>query len=349
MAGKRDTPLEALQLDHDPIPALLASNDPALQYFVRRDLLEEQTGPIHEIWQLPAVQKILKKQQLDGSWKSPGKNQLKYPAINYSLIETWKQFRFLIDQYEMDNTDPSVEKAGEYIFSCQTDEGDIRGILGNQYAAYYTGALMALLIKAGYENDPRIEKGFQWLLSVRQDDGGWLANALMTLNLSWKEITRLTSQDVETVPYKNTARPSSHNWTGMVIRAFAAHPVHRKSAAAWQAAELLKARFFQEDPHYSSYRAADYWVTFRYPYWWNNLVAALDSLSVMGFSKDDRDIKNALNWLASNQQENGLWKVSYARKKSETSGEKAKKEQLWISYAICRVLKQFNAVPLFSP
>ena len=46
-------------------------------------------------------------------------------------------------------------------------------MLANQYACYYTGAILSLLVKAGYEDDPRIEKGFQWLLSMRQKDMGW--------------------------------------------------------------------------------------------------------------------------------------------------------------------------------
>jgi hypothetical protein len=33
-------------------------------------------------------------------------------------------------------------------------------MLANQYAPYYTGALMSLLIKAGYIDDPRIDRGF---------------------------------------------------------------------------------------------------------------------------------------------------------------------------------------------
>jgi len=58
----------------------------------------------------------------------------------------------------MNKNHPAIRKASEYLFSCQTEERDIRGILANQYAPYYTGAIMYLLIKAGYENDPRIKK-----------------------------------------------------------------------------------------------------------------------------------------------------------------------------------------------
>ncbi len=33
--------------------------------------------------------------------------------------------------------------------------------------------MMELMIKAGYQKDDRIGKGFEWLASMRQDDGGW--------------------------------------------------------------------------------------------------------------------------------------------------------------------------------
>ena len=80
------------QLRFDPIPAFLSSGDEALQYFVRRDLLEEGVGPICRLWQLPEVQKILKKQQPDGSWDRSDSKK-KHKDINYHLIETWKQWR----------------------------------------------------------------------------------------------------------------------------------------------------------------------------------------------------------------------------------------------------------------
>ncbi|MHA2090138.1 MAG: prenyltransferase/squalene oxidase repeat-containing protein, partial [Candidatus Kariarchaeaceae archaeon] len=262
------------KLKHDPILNLLKSNNNPIIYFVKRDLLEEVVPPINTIWSLIEPKRILRKQQPNGSWKSPSRKGQKNPAVNYELTESWKQIRFLIEKYGMNNSQSSIARACEYIFKCQTEEGDIRGMLGNQYAAYYTGALLSLLIKAGYEDDPRVEKGIQWLISVRQNDGGWLANSLMALDIPWKETIRLTSQIVHPTPYQNFDKPSSHNWTGMVIRAFAAHSIHRHSSEAKLAAKLLKKKFFQEDSHYSSYKDAGYWVKFQYPFWWNNLIAA---------------------------------------------------------------------------
>ena len=321
------------QLKLDPVPTLLSSGGEALKYFVRRDLLGERVETIQHLWQLPEAQRILRKQQPDGSWLNRGKK--KHKDINYSLIETWKQFRFLVEKYGVSRDDPSTQKAAEFLFSCQTEEGDIRGFLANQYATYYTGAIMALLIKAGYEDDPRMERGFQWLLSMRQDDMGWSV-PIITHVFDRETMYKLTSQYAEPVE-PDRSKPFSHNWTGMVLRAFAAHSRYRKSEAAKTAANLLKSRFFQPDC-YTSYQAASYWVKFQYPFWWNNLVAALDSVSLIDPSRDEA-MENALNWLIDHQEEDGLWRISYVEGKRRDDA-KARDMRLWVSLAICRVFSR---------
>ncbi|HWQ21133.1 MAG TPA: prenyltransferase/squalene oxidase repeat-containing protein [Clostridia bacterium] len=322
------------QLRFDPLLPLLASDSEALQYMVRRDLLGERVGSTGCLSELPAVQRILRHQLEDGSWAGSGEH--KHPAINVCLIETWRQFRCLVEQYGMTREHPRVQKAAEYLFSCQTLVGDFRGMLANQYATYYTGAIMAVLIEAGYADDPRIEKGFQWLLSMRQDDGGW-SIPLITHKFDRATQYRLTSEYADPVE-PDRSRPFSHNWTGMVLRAFAVHPQERRSSAAMVAAALLKSRFFQPDP-YTSYHAATYWVRFQYPFWWNSLVSALDSLSLMGQPKEDLQIQKALAWLAEHQQQDGLWRVSYV-KTQEQETAKTLEMRLWVTLAICRTLKR---------
>jgi len=328
-------------LKYDPVAPLLKTGNTAIEYFARRDLVEEPVDPIGSIWNLPEAQKIIKKQQANGSWKSTNKNRLRYTDVNYDLIETWRWFRFIIDQYEFDRSDQATEKAAEYVFSCQTEEGDIRGILANQYAMYYSGVILSLLIKAGYQEDPRVEKGMQWLLTFRQNDGGWLASPLMALDLPSKEVNRLTSCYAESIKVFDRSKPSSHNWTGMVIRAFAAHPKYRNSDAALTAANLLKSMFFREDRNYSSYKHADNWVRFQFPFWWNNLVSALDSISLIGISKDDEDIAKVVDWLIEHQEPEGLWNTSYSTIHRAGKGKRSRETALWISLAICRILKRF--------
>lgn len=324
------------QLHFDPLTPLLSSGNIAIEYFVKRDLLEERVDPISYLWRLPEVKRLLQKQQSEGSWRYPGKRKAIYPVYHYSLIETWKMIRLLVERYGFTKEHPVTGKAVEFIFSCQSEEGDIRGFIGNQYATYYTGAVMALLIKAGYVYDPRIEKGFKWLLSMRQDDGGWTV-PILTHKFDGKTMYRLTSRHAEPVE-PDRSKPSSHNWTDMVLRAFAAHPKYRRSKDARAAANLLKARFFQPDS-YSSYKASSYWV--RFLFWWPNLMTALDSLSLMGYSIDDPDVGKAVKWFVDHQEHSGLWKTTYVEGKEELDNEKNREGRLWVTLTICRIFKRF--------
>jgi len=322
------------QLPFDPVSPLLASGDDAVVYFVRRDLLGEEAGPPGILWELPAARKLFRKQGPDGSWPRSGPTP--HPAVNYPLIETWRTFRFLVEQFGFTREHPSARQAAEFLFSCQTQAGDIRGILANQYATYYTGAIMALLIQAGYADDPRIDSGFEWLLHMRQSDGGW-SIPLITHRLDRQTQYRLTSEFAEPLE-PDRAKPFSHNATGMILRAFAVHPQRRNSEPARVAAGLLASRFFQRDA-YSSYRAASYWLRFDYPFWWNNLVAALDSVTRIGLTSAHPAVRQGVAWLVDHQQSDGLWPIQ-PDGAGKPARETAKSRQVrqWVALAICRVL-----------
>jgi len=325
-------------MNYDPLPPLLAAENPALRYFVRHDLLGEDVGPVNGLWGLPRALRLLKKQQEDGAWPPTGEK--KHPAVNYRLIETWRQFRFLVEQYGFTREHPQCAQAAEYLFSTQTPTGDIRGFLANQYATYYTGAIFALLIQAGYAKDERIERGLQWLLDTRQDDQGWTI-PILTHKLDGATTYRLTSEYAEPLePIRS--QPFSHHWTGMILRAFAAHPDYRHTPAILEAANLLKSRFFLPDS-YTSYQSAEHWLHFDHPFWWTNLVTVLDTLSRIGLSKHDQQIRQALQWLIDHQEESGLWKTSYLKKHAvEKDTPKARETKLWVSLAICRVFKRLS-------
>lgn len=319
----------------DPCPVLLSSGNKAIAYFTRRDLLNQAVEPLEAVWALPEIQKILKKQQPNGSWPHSGKETVTYPAYHYALVETWKNLRILVEYYEMNRSIKAVERAAEFLFSCQTSQGDIRGMLANQYATYYTGAMLAVLIKAGYNDDPRVLKGLDWLLSMRQDDGGWTI-PILTHNLSQTTINKLTSTYAEPIEPDRT-KPFSHNWTDMALRAFAVDPTRRYAKEAQKAADLLKSTFFQPDV-YTSYQDERYWV--RFMFWWPNLVTALESLSLLGYSKDDADIQKGLNWLIENQLPSGLWKLEYGKNAKQKQAVCI--EQYWLTLKIARLFKRFS-------
>jgi len=332
------------EFKYDSIGSLLQSEDYAIIYFTKKDLLEENVDSIENLWDLPEIQRILEKQDPDGSWK-PKRRINEDTGVKYRLIETWRQLRVLIQQYEMEKSHIVIRNACEYVFSCQNPDGDIRGILANQYAPYYTGAIMFLLVKASYHDDPRIERGFKWLLKMRQDDGGWVIGSPGMIGIP--DLTRAESNDLasnlkrETVKFFDKSKPFSAAGTGMVLRAFSVHPSYKNSEHALKAAELLKSKLFQKD-NWTSFQHPDYWLRFQYPFWWNNLVSALDSLSLMGFSKNDNDIKKGLKWLIGHQGTDGLWKTSYSKIHKTPDDKRTFKSRLWITLAICRIFKRFN-------
>jgi hypothetical protein len=317
-------------LEVNPVPGLLAAGDEALAFFVRRDLLGEEPGPVEALWELPTATRILRKQLANGAWRYGGQGRKKFPYVNYDLLETYRSLGVLVEMAGFNRTHPAIEPAAEYLYSCQTEEGDIRGILGTQTMPYYHGAMVELLIKAGYGDDVRVMRGLDWLLAVRQEDGGWVVPA-QTVPPKEKTEALWTG---ESIPL-DRSRPSSHLATGMALRAFAAHPSYRGSAEAHEAANLLKSRFFQADK-YNDRRGPEYWLKFQYPFWWPNLLTALDSLSRMGYSPDDEDIGGAVAWFRQNQEADELWPTGYGQ------GAKADSARRWVGLAVCRALKRLH-------
>ena len=272
----------------------------------------------------------MRAQKANGAWGYHVGSERIRSRNDYDQLETFRVVRVLVEKYGLNDENQALRKAAEFLFSCQTEEGDFRGIAGNQYVPYYSAAIMELLIKGGYAKDPRIEKGFRWLTSMRQRDGGW-AFPLRTGggNLAWSRTLRSTRIEPD------LSKPFSHLVTGMVLRAFAAHPVHRRSEEAKAAGELLASRFFQADK-YSDRRSPRFWTTFSYPFWFTDLLSSLDSLSMLGFDRNHPQIRKGLEWFSDRQGKTGIWKLSLRIMARE------KEPDLWITLAICRVFQRFS-------
>ena len=231
-------------LKYDPIKPLLESRNEALILFARRDLLDEKGLDVKDLWEVPEAVKILKRQREDGSWKYPGKLKDVYcDQKGYDQLETFRQIGFLIEKHGFNKNHPSIEKAAEYLFSFQTNNGDFRGIYGTQYATTYSPMISELLIKAGYENDIKVLKSLDWLLQMRQDDGGW-AIPLRTVDAKFLDVVR----DEELIEPDRT-KPFSHLITGCTLRALSAHPEYRKMPETAHAGRLLMSRFFKRDKY----------------------------------------------------------------------------------------------------
>ena len=315
--------LEALRFN--PLPPLLESGNETITFFAKRDLLGQDAGPVEQLWDSDTVARLLRKQQGNGSWEYRGAKPGLRSQEDYDQLETYRIVGELVERHGLTRKHPSMERAAEFLFNRQTPEGDFRGIYGRQYTPNYSAGILELLVKAGYERDPRAERAFEWLLSMRQKDGGW-AIPIRTLAVG---LTHAVMQSRTIEPDKS--RPSSHMATGIVLRAFAAHSTHRKSKEARTAGELLASQLLKRD-RYPDRADVSYWTKFTFPFWFTDLLSALDSLSLLGFTAQHAEIRKGLDWLVSRQQPDGLWDVERLKHSSDI---------LSIALAICRVFCRF--------
>jgi hypothetical protein len=121
----------------------------------------------------------------------------------------------------------------------------------------------------------------------------------------------------------------------MALRPFTLHPAYCEHPAAREAADWLKGRFFKPDSYYNR-QAPAYWVKYQYPFWWTNLLTALDSLGRMRYYADEPQIEKGLAWFRENQARDGLWPTGYG------SGRKAERTRCWVGLAVCRMLNLFT-------
>ena len=68
----------------------------------------------------------------------------------------------------------------------------------------------------------------------------------------------------------------------------------------------------------------------------------MDSLSRMGFTKDDPDVRAALDWFVENQEPDGLWNLTYVEGKQAPDNEVNRERRLWLSLAVARVFKRLQ-------
>ena len=230
----------------EAIKTLLDTDNEAIITFTKRDLLGEEVN-IEELWTLPRVKKILKKQQPNGSWIYPNKKAILRSPTNYNQYQTYKTMAELVEFYGLNKKHEAIRKAAKYLFSFQTKNGEFRGMYGNQYSPNYSASITEFLIKAGYKGT-KIKKSLNWLLEMRQDDGGW-AIPLRTRNEKLDALNRK-----ETIEPDKT-KPFSHMVTGIVLRPFSLMTAYGKKVK--DAGMLLADRVFTRDK-YSDRRGVEY-------------------------------------------------------------------------------------------
>ena len=71
------------------IKTLLNSGNQAIIAFTKKTLLKDEVN-IEELWTLPRVKKILRKQHRNGSWTYQNKKAILHSPTNYNQYQTYK-------------------------------------------------------------------------------------------------------------------------------------------------------------------------------------------------------------------------------------------------------------------
>ena len=286
------------RLASDPIPRLLREGTPSVLARVRRDLIDDSEAPSAvEIASYPEVKALLRKLEKNGSF-TPRATDKELGGPKFAkCLATLRSLDRLADlglRVEGKSSVASqLHQIADFLLASQASDGGIGDLTlaenpkgrGKAVALHFQGWALSALCRAGFENDARVEKGFRFLLSLRQDDGGW----------AWRGVRT-----------DSAARPSSHLITGMVLRAFASSKDKRGSREARRAAELLATRFLQPD-RYEDRKAPSYWEFLTEPRFYTDVLDALDTITSIGLGKENSGVRTAEAYLRSRQAKDGLW------------------------------------------
>ena len=106
----------------EAINTLLDTGNKAIITFTKKDLLGEEVN-IEELLTLPRLNKILKKQQPNGSWIYPNKKAILRSPTNYNQYQAYKTVAELVEFYGLNkNMKQSGKQPSTYFHSRQRKE-----------------------------------------------------------------------------------------------------------------------------------------------------------------------------------------------------------------------------------
>jgi Prenyltransferase and squalene oxidase repeat len=332
------------RLASDPIPRLLREGSPSVLARIRRDLIDDSEAPVlDEVWAYPEVKSLVKKMQKNGSFEPKAPEKALGGARFASTLATLRANDRLADlgvRVAEGGGRPPVEltRTVDYLLASQEENGGIADLAlaetakgrAKMVALHFQGWALSALCRIGYENDARVERGLQFLLEHRQDDGGW----------AWRGVRT-----------DSAARPSSHLVTGMVLRAFASSAARRASREARRAAELLATRFLQPD-RYPDRKAPSFWEVLTEPRFYTDVLDALDTVTAIGLGKENSGVRTAEAYLRSRQSPDGLWYPGPPPSKPDvlappvrgkpTRDAKDTDAAIWLTLRVLVVLRRIN-------
>lgn len=293
------------------IPLLLTDPSPCLRYLVLTELLhlpedEEEVQELSEMRKSdPLAKDLIELQKPNGAWDSFG---IKRITTSDNLQITSMALQRL-GYFGFDSSHPVVQKAAEFLYSKQHNDGSwpipgkkqrIDEEIGYQMMPIQTAIPLLGLVMCGYSLDERTKNAFEWLMKQRLEDGAW------PVGLSAGNYGGIAG-------YRRLAhsRWGCRSSTTAVLSCFAYHPLYSKRDEARRALDLILgttsklrnnlgfiiARLIGLERSFGR-------ITFMSKF---DIAHILNLCWRVGASKDDERISDFIDFIKSEQGKYGLW------------------------------------------
>ena len=326
-------------LHADPIPWLLEDNNPSVRYFTLIDILEKaENDPVvkeakEEIMKKGMVPKILAKQKEEGCWEDSQKfYTAKYKGTVWQII--------ILAELAADGKGSRIKKACEFLLensqdrksngfsiwvSAKTGGGRPSGVI-----PCLTGNLVCSLIKLGYLQDVRVQKGINWITTYSRFDDG-------------------INERPKGGPFDRFVacwgKHSCHMGVLKTIKALAEIPLNQRSKEVKntieEGAEYFLKHHIYKRSHDLSRVSKPGWLRLGFPLMYQtDILEILGILTRLGYH--DERMQEAIDRLISKQDNQGRWKLeSTFNGRFQTNIEQKGKPSKWITLNALKVLKNF--------
>jgi hypothetical protein len=324
----------------DALDWLLEENNPSVRYFTLMDILgePETDGEVvkakKDIMKSGAVPKILSRQKNEGYWETAkGFYTTKYKGTVWQLI--------ILAELGADKEDEHIKSACEFILenSQERESGgfSIRdsktgGGARSGVIPCLTGNMVWSLIKFGYLNDPRVQRGIDWITTFQRFDDG-------------------VEEPPKGWPYDQWeicwGKHTCHMGIVKALKALAEIPVGKRSKAIQstieQSVEFMLRHHIHKRSHNPGRVSKPGWLRFGFPLMYQtDVLEILGILTKLGYR--DARMQEAIDLVISKQDRTGRWLLENTYNgRFQTNIEQKGRASKWITLNALRVLKRFHA------
>ena len=326
-------------LKADPIDWLLGEDNPSVRYLTLTDILEKAEGDADvkrtrdEIMETSIVPKILVKQRDGGYWETAENFYIKskYKGTVWQLI--------VLAELGADRNDIRIRRACEFILDNSQDRqsGGFSYLSAKDGGGVHSKVLPCLtsnmvwsLLRFGYLEDARVQRGINWLVTYQRFDDG-----IKEAPKGW--------------PYhryeKCWGKHTCHMSVVKALKALAEIPKDKRSGDVTntivKGAEYMLKHHIHRRSHDLRRVSKPEWLQFGFPLMWNtDALEILGILTKLGY-RDER-MQEAVDLVISKQDDQGIWKLETTfNGRFQVNIERKDKPSKWITLNALKVLKNF--------